>query len=250
MVEANQHVTIAYTLKDQNGQVVDQAPHNSPLTYLHGHGTIIPGLERALEGHKVGDHLTLWLSPADAYGDWDEKLLLKVDRTELAHIPNLEVGLEIEMVSFDPDENDEEGPYWEPWMPEPDLSDLGELSEFDDDGPDSFAEGEGEGLDGKDQEFEDELENDIDSAMDDEDDEDDEDEDDEDGEEEITLFVIREINGDEITLDGNHPLAGQNVFVEVSVLAVEPAPFEAIEESLLRQLRKRDEDDDDSETHR
>lgn len=35
--------------------------------------------------------------------------------------------------------------------------------------------------------------------------------------------VIREINGDSITVDFNHPLAGHTVHFDIEVLEVEPA---------------------------
>ena len=35
--------------------------------------------------------------------------------------------------------------------------------------------------------------------------------------------VIREINGDSITVDFNHPLAGQTVHFDIEVLEIDPA---------------------------
>ncbi len=286
MVEANQLVTIAYTLKDQNGHVVDQAPHNSPLTYLHGHHAIIPGLEKALEGKSEGDHLTLWLEPDDAYGNWEANLVLKVDRSDLAHIPELAVGLEIEMVSLE--DEDDEGTVWEPWMPDEDededqaeadlIAELEELaaaqeaqgtvfdenSDFDG-APEleeltELSEGEDlleENLDGSlDAALQDPFgrpfdgDSDVDNLLDSDADDDEDFDEDEDEEDEIQVFVVREIDGDVVSLDGNHPLAGQRVFVEVTVLNIEPAPFEVIEESLLEQLRKSEEEDDEDDTKR
>ena len=53
-------VTIHYTLTDAAGTVLDssQGPdNNEPLSYLHGSGTIVPGLEQALLGKSEGDQV-------------------------------------------------------------------------------------------------------------------------------------------------------------------------------------------------
>lgn len=55
-----------------NGEVVDQSEPGEPLTYLHGHSNIIPGLEKALEGKQPGDTLHVTVQPEDGYGERDE----------------------------------------------------------------------------------------------------------------------------------------------------------------------------------
>ncbi|HET9933519.1 MAG TPA: peptidylprolyl isomerase, partial [Polyangiaceae bacterium] len=52
------------------------------LSYLHGFGNIVPGLEKALEGKGVGDALKVVVAPDDAYGERDEKLVQAVPRDE------------------------------------------------------------------------------------------------------------------------------------------------------------------------
>lgn len=55
--------TIHYTLSDDNGQVLDRSTPDTPLSYLHGAGNIVPGLEQALEGKQLGDTLTAEVVP-------------------------------------------------------------------------------------------------------------------------------------------------------------------------------------------
>jgi FKBP-type peptidyl-prolyl cis-trans isomerase SlyD len=43
-IEANQVVSIHYTLKGDGGEIIDASAAGEPLTYLHGHGNLIPGL--------------------------------------------------------------------------------------------------------------------------------------------------------------------------------------------------------------
>lgn len=62
-------VSIDYTLRVQ-GEVID-ASQGNPLVYLHGHGNIIPGLERALTGLSVGQAKHVTVAPAEGYGEYD-----------------------------------------------------------------------------------------------------------------------------------------------------------------------------------
>jgi FKBP-type peptidyl-prolyl cis-trans isomerase SlyD len=53
---------------------------------LHGCGneSIVPGLENALEGHKTGDVFSVELPAELAYGPYDKKLVIEVEKEDLA----------------------------------------------------------------------------------------------------------------------------------------------------------------------
>ncbi|MEQ6918236.1 FKBP-type peptidyl-prolyl cis-trans isomerase [Halomonas aquatica] len=73
--------SLHYVLSDQDGNVLDDSrARQQPLEYLHGHGNIMAGLERALEGQSAGAELSVTLMPADAYGLRDEALVREVGR--------------------------------------------------------------------------------------------------------------------------------------------------------------------------
>ncbi len=55
--------TIHYTLTDDAGHVIDKSSTDKPLSYLHGAGNIVPGLEKALDGKQVGDSLKVDVAP-------------------------------------------------------------------------------------------------------------------------------------------------------------------------------------------
>jgi len=76
-------VSISYTLKDDSGKVVDTSEGRAPLVYLHGTGSIVPGLEKALLGKQTGDEVHVDLSVDDAYGRRDEKKVRKVPLRKL-----------------------------------------------------------------------------------------------------------------------------------------------------------------------
>lgn len=86
-------VSIHYTLKDDAGEVIDTSASGDPLTYLHGHGNLIPGLERELEGKSTGDKLNVTVGPADGYGEYDDRLIQDVPRRAMRGISNVEVGM-------------------------------------------------------------------------------------------------------------------------------------------------------------
>ncbi|PTA68141.1 FKBP-type peptidyl-prolyl cis-trans isomerase [Deinococcus arcticus] len=81
-------VELDYTLT-VDGEVIDQSESGEPLTYLHGHSNIIPGLERALEGKAAGESLQVTVAPEDGYGERDE------DNVEELSLEDFEDDVEI-----------------------------------------------------------------------------------------------------------------------------------------------------------
>ena len=97
-VEKDKVVSIEYTLKDADGNVID-ASNGRPLAYLHGHGQIIPGLEKALEGRQVGDRITVTVPAAEGYGERIEQLVQQVPRQMFQGVDKIEVGMRFEAQS-------------------------------------------------------------------------------------------------------------------------------------------------------
>jgi len=141
-IATNDVVTIHYTLKDDADKVIDSSSGGEPLAYLHGHGNIIPGLERELAGKSVGERLTVRVPAAEGYGEYDRALVQKVPRRSLKGIANLKVGMRLQA-----------------------------------------------------------------------------------GHQAVT---VTHIAGDMVTLDGNHPLAGQNLNFDVEIAGVRPATEEEL----------------------
>lgn len=79
-IEIKKAVTLAYTLTDKDGNVLDQADAAQPFIYLHGTGGIIPGLEKALDGKTKDDQFEVSLEPSEAYGDRSEQLIQAVPK--------------------------------------------------------------------------------------------------------------------------------------------------------------------------
>jgi FKBP-type peptidyl-prolyl cis-trans isomerase SlyD len=85
-------ITIDYTLRDEAGELLDSSVDDGPLSYLHGSGNIIPGLESALEGKSEGDSLKVVVAPENAYGERDESLVQTVPRDRFPD-GDIEVGM-------------------------------------------------------------------------------------------------------------------------------------------------------------
>jgi len=96
MIKEGSVVNLVYELKNAEGEVLDQADKNDPFVYLHGSGQIVPGLESALEGCKVGDKKKVSVPPADGYGELNPDLKLVVNRTQFPKDANIQEGMQFE----------------------------------------------------------------------------------------------------------------------------------------------------------
>lgn len=92
-ITQNKVATITYSVKTQDGALVDQATDDAPLDYLHGHNNLIPGLETALEGKVAGDVFSATVAPADAYGEYNDAMVQRVPKEAFGGMENLEVGM-------------------------------------------------------------------------------------------------------------------------------------------------------------
>jgi FKBP-type peptidyl-prolyl cis-trans isomerase SlyD len=89
-------VSIEYTLKDAEGEVLDSSEGVGPLEYIHGHKNLIPGLERELAGKKAGDSFSVTIEPKDAYGEYSKELLVSVSKEQFPSDVEIEVGMQFE----------------------------------------------------------------------------------------------------------------------------------------------------------
>jgi FKBP-type peptidyl-prolyl cis-trans isomerase SlyD len=66
------------------------------MPFIQGRGNIIPGLEKALEGMKVGDTCDVSVKPEDAYGVHHAEGIQEIPKEALQGIENLEIGMELQ----------------------------------------------------------------------------------------------------------------------------------------------------------
>ncbi len=146
-IAQNSVVAFHYTLTNDAGEVLDSSEGRDPLTYLHGAGNIIPGLEKGLEGRESGEKLNVTVAPEEGYGEVQPQLVQEVPRDAFQGVEAVEPGMQFQ------------------------------------------AQTQGGPL----------------------------------------MVTVTKIEGDTVTVDGNHPLAGQKLNFDVEIADVREASQEEIE---------------------
>ena len=141
-------VSMHYTLTDSEGNILDSSEGSDPLTYLHGAGNIIPGLEKALVGKVEGDTQQVTVEPTEGYGEVIPELIQTVDKAAFQGVESVEVGMSFEAQT-------QEGS--------------------------------------------------------------------------VEHIIVTEVNGDEVTIDANHPLAGVVLNFDVEIVSIREASEEEVE---------------------
>ena len=137
-----------YTLKNDQGMVLDTSENREPLSFIVGSGMIIPGLEKELHGKEKGDTVSVTVEPKDGYGEYDPNQTVTVSKNQFAEGTEIKQGMTVQAQR-------------------------------------------------------------------------------EDGQ--IQLLTIKEVVDDTITLDANHPLAGQTLHFDVQIEDIREATEEEIE---------------------
>jgi len=91
VIENGKKVHIAYSiLEDLDDNKVLQ--EEEKLSYIHGNGMIIPGLESALTGKETGNQFIIQISPQDGYGNYNPELMADFPVEQFSHLGELEPG--------------------------------------------------------------------------------------------------------------------------------------------------------------
>jgi FKBP-type peptidyl-prolyl cis-trans isomerase SlyD len=73
-------VRLRYGARDADGEAVEDL--EPELGYVHGYGALLPRLESALDGHRVGELVRVTLPPREAFGERREEAVLELARDE------------------------------------------------------------------------------------------------------------------------------------------------------------------------
>ncbi len=95
-IAQNSVAAFHYTLTDDQNQVIDSSEGREPLTYLHGKGHIVPGLEKQMEGRSVGDKFTADVTPEEGYGVHHEELMQEVPREAFQGVEDIQPGMQFQ----------------------------------------------------------------------------------------------------------------------------------------------------------
>jgi FKBP-type peptidyl-prolyl cis-trans isomerase SlyD len=95
-VSSDKVVLIHYTLKDDAGEVVDTSDGGEPLAYIQGHGKLVQGLEKALEGKEKGNKVAVSVPPEEGYGKFDPKLIQRVPKRSMQSAGQIKKGMQFQ----------------------------------------------------------------------------------------------------------------------------------------------------------
>ena len=79
-IENDRVVRFHYTVSEQGQEPLETSEGREPLAILIGHGNIIPGLEKAMEGREAGEKFEVDVAAADAYGVRQDGLTQRVPK--------------------------------------------------------------------------------------------------------------------------------------------------------------------------
>ena len=92
-ITQNSTVTVNYTGKLEDGTIFDSSlvEGREPLKAKLGEGQLIPGFESGLIDMSVGENKTVEINPTEAYGDYNDELIVEVPKNNVPE--NVEVGM-------------------------------------------------------------------------------------------------------------------------------------------------------------
>lgn len=93
-IEKDRVVQFHYTVSEQGEEPLETSKERDPLAILAGHGNIIPGLDKALEGHVAGDSFGVDVPAAEAYGERRDGLTQRVPKKHFKE-QKLEPGMQV-----------------------------------------------------------------------------------------------------------------------------------------------------------
>ena len=75
-VTKGRKVSVHYRGTLDNGEEFDSSEGREPLEFVVGQGDLIPGFEKAVIGMEAGQKKTVTLEPQDAYGAYEDELVV------------------------------------------------------------------------------------------------------------------------------------------------------------------------------
>jgi peptidylprolyl isomerase len=90
-------VKVHYTGRLPDGTQFDSSANEEPLEFQLGEGEVIPGFEQAVLGMNPGESKTTTISAEEAYGAYDEDLVMEVGRDEFPQNIEPKVGQRLQL---------------------------------------------------------------------------------------------------------------------------------------------------------
>lgn len=90
-------VCLDYTLRLDDGQIVETSEDREPIEFVQGQRQILPGLEQALYGMEAGEEKDVVVEPAQGYGERNPEANQLVPRDAFQEGLELESGMPIQV---------------------------------------------------------------------------------------------------------------------------------------------------------
>ncbi|MFT7616313.1 MAG: peptidylprolyl isomerase [Candidatus Woesearchaeota archaeon] len=93
-IQEGNTVIAQYEGKLEDGTVFDSSEkHGKPLEFTVGKGQVVKGFEQAVVGMKAGEVKEVTITPEQAYGERNDKMIHEVPREQLPKEQTPEVGM-------------------------------------------------------------------------------------------------------------------------------------------------------------
>jgi FKBP-type peptidyl-prolyl cis-trans isomerase SlyD len=100
-IDKNSFVTIDYLINLDEDETYPPDGKPEEISFCMGYGAMPPGLEEALLGMGVDEEKTISLSAEEAYGEFDDELVMEVPRSDFGPEVELRPGLVFETENED-----------------------------------------------------------------------------------------------------------------------------------------------------
>jgi len=88
-------VAVHYTGRLEDGSIFDSSVSRSPLSFTLGDGNMIKGFDSAVYGMVIGDHKTVTIPAAEAYGERRQDMMIEVPMSQVPPDIQPELGLQL-----------------------------------------------------------------------------------------------------------------------------------------------------------
>lgn len=86
-------VTLAYTLKTDRGDLLEERTPENPFVFEFGQGQTLPAIESVIRGQTEGFEASLGVAAKEAYGEFDDELVATVPLSTFPKAANVQVGM-------------------------------------------------------------------------------------------------------------------------------------------------------------
>lgn len=90
-------VKVHYTGKLKDGEQFDSSKGREPLSFTVGAGQMIKGFDAAIPGMKVGDHKTVTIAPAEAYGEVSQDAIIEYPKKNIPDTLEIHEGMKLQL---------------------------------------------------------------------------------------------------------------------------------------------------------